>query len=672
MLPPPRKPAPGAANNPPPQPIPTADLASAAEFAPESVEPSFVAPNEAAGETDFFSELSGPSLGMAAASVPSSAGSGNTISKTSKNRRPAPQNQKWIWITTGSVAAGVAVLVAVIVLLGGNGTQPTANTSTNTSGATAHAKPESKTAEPSAVASVPIAAAGNAADSDRLVTDALPDLKHWSTDLDAAKRQAALEKKDILLVFFGSDKREWCLQLAADLLVKPEFRKYVDPRFELVLLEAPPASSMVDGKGVGRAAEIAKAAADYTVTSFPTIVLTDAEGTAFAREEYKQIPLVDHLKSFSSGLAIRKERDKLFAPTETGSDAARVYAAQLALEWLEKNELAALYAAKIHSWLELAEKIDPNNEHGQVESFFLAEVRQRLNEAGKDNPQKIHDASQPLDDWQKSGRKFKNGDLAARTYLAVAAMLFNAGDPDDGIKLLEGAYNCNPSDPRLKAYLGRLHEMTSSPVSFGSGFVFAAGGYILTNNHVIAGEGKIFVRVAGNKKEIPAEVVSTSPQLDVAVIKMVGEIPAIKPLPLATATLPRGTEVVAFGFPLGQEDVKLTQGPVSAPPSEKEHFYVLDLRVNPGNSGGPLVDMRGEVVGIVSAKTISRDEKEDSYGLAIPGQTVAGFIKQITPSIPDYHPLTADETAKLPELDKLTKVDAIVSPAVVQIVKRRG
>jgi hypothetical protein len=81
--------------------------------------------------------------------------------------------------------------------------------------------------------------------------------------------------------------------------------------------------------------------------------------------------------------------------------------------------------------------------------------------------------------------------------------------------------------------------------------------------------------------------------------------------------------------------------------------------------------MRGEVVGIVSAKTISRDEKEDSYGLAIPGQTVAGFLKTLKQPIPDFHPLSSEESAKLTEFEKLTKVDAIVSPAVVQIVKRR-
>jgi S1-C subfamily serine protease len=676
-----------------------------------------------------------PSASGAAASGSSRIGSSLSASiKTgaAKSRKPGArnQNQKWIWIGAG-IATAVAVLVLGTVMLLNNGGNGPATAEANL-GLPAHLvfdwpesdrlgakldidgkpqqvpndgavefelpqgkhrisirrigkanveqtvvlkqderhlfKPEWKDVE----TLVDAKAGAPSADNDMLVTDALPELKHWLTDIDDAKQKAAVEKKDLLLVFFGPDNRQWCLRLAADLLVKREFQKFVDPKFVLVLLEAPPAASMVDGKGTARAATIAREAAYYTVTSCPTMVLADAQGTAYAREEYKQVPLIDHLKTIADGLAIRKERDKLFAPTETGPDASRLAAAQEALAWLEKNELTALYISKLHSWLDLAAKVDPNNEKGLYESFFLADMRLRLQSAGKEDPERIRAASRPLEDWQKAGRKFKDGDVAARTYLSVAGMLFNAGDPEAATAFIEGAYNCNPGDPRLKAYLGQLHAMMTSPVSFGSGFVFAAGGYILTNNHVIAGDGKIFVRVPGNKKEIPAQVVSASPQLDVAVIKMVGDIPAIKPLPLATTTLPRGTEVVAFGYPLGQEDMKLTQGPVSAPPSEKEHYYVLDMRVNPGNSGGPLVDMKGEVVGIVSAKTVARDEKEDSYGLAIPGQTVAGFVKKVTPSVPDFHPLGADDSAKLTEQDKLTKVDAIVSQAVVQIVKRRG
>jgi S1-C subfamily serine protease len=673
------------------------------------------------------------------------AATGSTTTKSHRpaSKSQKAKNQKLIWITAGSIAAVAAVLVVAFIALGGNGgstADAPAKTGVPThlvfdwpenerfgakleidgaareiplSGAMdfelptgkhhialrqlGHAKidetvqlkigeryefkPEWKPAE-TGDGQGTVATTANPSDADMLVTDALPELKHWSTDLDAAKRQAASAKKDVLVVFFGADNRQWCLQLAKDLLVNKEFRKYADSRFELVLLEAPTAASTVDGKGIGRAAEIAKIAADYTVNSFPTMVVIGAEGTAYIREEYKQLSLVDHLKVFSSGLALQKASDQTIAAAQTGSDDQRVDAAVKALQWMGKNDLLLANAGRIREWLDLSAKVDPNNQKGQYEHFFLVDLRLRLANAGKDDPKKILSAVQPLDDWRKAGRKFKNGDLGASFYIELVTLLGQAGDSDDAEKYAIEASDLQPTDPRLRMIIGRIRAFATFPISSGSGFVFATGGYILTNNHVVDGPGKVFVRIAGEKRDIPAEVVGASAQVDLAVIKMTGEFPELKPLPVATLSLARGTEVVALGYPLPQdfgnlgfptkEDLKLTRGPISAPPTPTERFYVLDMRVNHGNSGGPLVDMRGEVVGIVSAKTNNSDQDADSYGLAIPGDTVAKFVKMLAKQMPGYHPLGPDESAKLPEFDKLTKVDEMTSPSVVQIVKRRN
>ena len=313
----------------------------------------------------------GPVLGGS-----SVAAAGSTTSKSHRpaSMSQKAKNQKLIWITAGSIAAVAAVLVVAFIALGGNGgstadARAKAGVPTHLvfdwpenerfgakleiDGAAreiplsgvmdfelptgkhhialrqlGHAKidetvqlkfgeryefkPEWKAAE-TGDGQGTVATAANPSDVDMLVTDALPELKHWSTDLAAAKRQAASAKKDVLVVFFGADNRQWCLQLGKDLLVNKEFRKYADSRFELVLLEAPTAASTVDGKGIGRAAEIAKIAADYTVNSFPTMVLIGAEGTAYIREEYKELSLVDHLKAFSSGLALQKAADHTIA-----------------------------------------------------------------------------------------------------------------------------------------------------------------------------------------------------------------------------------------------------------------------------------------------------------------------------------------------------------------------
>jgi serine protease Do len=91
-------------------------------------------------------------------------------------------------------------------------------------------------------------------------------------------------------------------------------------------------------------------------------------------------------------------------------------------------------------------------------------------------------------------------------------------------------------------------------------------------------------------------------------------------------------------------------------------MYLLDCKVNPGNSGGPLCDKRGQVVGLVSAKSFSGAGVE-SYGMAVPSGVVHEFL---TANLPDYTPTRA-AAASLGEWDE---VDRMVSPSVVMILKR--
>ena len=92
-------------------------------------------------------------------------------------------------------------------------------------------------------------------------------------------------------------------------------------------------------------------------------------------------------------------------------------------------------------------------------------------------------------------------------------------------------------------------------------------------------------------------------------------------------------------------------------------MYLLDCTVNPGNSGGPLCDKRGLVVGLVSAKTFG-GEGVGSYGMARPTNGVADFLKA---QLPGFKPATGQGAAKLAEW---SDVDALVSPSVVMILKR--
>jgi serine protease Do len=137
----------------------------------------------------------------------------------------------------------------------------------------------------------------------------------------------------------------------------------------------------------------------------------------------------------------------------------------------------------------------------------------------------------------------------------------------------------------------------------GSGFIIRADGYVLTNAHVVAGAATVTVRLADAKREFRGRVVGADTRTDVALLKV-----DAADLPVArigsSDSLQAGEWVAAIGSPFGLANT-ITGGIVSAlgrtlPVESFVPFIQTDVAVNPGNSGGPLLNMRGEVVGINS------------------------------------------------------------------------
>ncbi|SDP37106.1 DegQ family serine endoprotease [Desulforhopalus singaporensis] len=166
----------------------------------------------------------------------------------------------------------------------------------------------------------------------------------------------------------------------------------------------------------------------------------------------------------------------------------------------------------------------------------------------------------------------------------------------------------------------------------GSGFIISKNGFILTNNHVVAGADVIKVALA-DEREFTAKVVGTDPQTDVALIK-IDDPENLPVLPLGdSAALEAGEWVIAIGNPFGLSQT-VTVGVVSATGrssigiNEYENFIQTDAAINPGNSGGPLLNGAGEVVGINTA-LFSRTGGYMGIGFAIPINMAKSIEKQL-------------------------------------------
>ncbi len=153
----------------------------------------------------------------------------------------------------------------------------------------------------------------------------------------------------------------------------------------------------------------------------------------------------------------------------------------------------------------------------------------------------------------------------------------------------------------------------------GSGVVIDESGIILTNNHVVAGDGDVTVRLYDGR-EFKGSNVWTDPKSDIAVVKIDADHLTAAKIGNSDA-ISVGDWVLALGQPFGLEST-VTAGIISAKHrgigiTERENFLQTDAAINPGNSGGPLVNLDGEVVGINTAIS-SRSGGSEGVGFAVP------------------------------------------------------
>jgi S1-C subfamily serine protease len=176
------------------------------------------------------------------------------------------------------------------------------------------------------------------------------------------------------------------------------------------------------------------------------------------------------------------------------------------------------------------------------------------------------------------------------------------------------------------------------PDAFGSGFYVTSNGYLLTNQHVVDGAREVFI-YSGSKR-LPATVVKTDAANDLALLKVSGSFDA---LPVSSSRgVKLGQTVSTVGFPnpnLQGKSPKLTKGEISSlsGASDDAKYFQISVPVQPGNSGGPLVDAYGNVVGVVTAKLsagaalATTGDLPENVNYAVKGTFVMGFLE----SVPD-------------------------------------
>jgi serine protease Do len=155
------------------------------------------------------------------------------------------------------------------------------------------------------------------------------------------------------------------------------------------------------------------------------------------------------------------------------------------------------------------------------------------------------------------------------------------------------------------------------PRGVGSGFIISVDGFVLTNAHVVDGADDVYVTLT-DKREYKAKIIGVDKRTDVAVVKIEGSN-----LPRLTIGDPNklrvGEWVIAIGSPFGLDNT-VTAGIISAKARDTGDYLPLiqtDVAVNPGNSGGPLINMRGEVVGI-NSQIYSRSGGYMGISFAVP------------------------------------------------------
>ncbi|MDH3219773.1 MAG: trypsin-like peptidase domain-containing protein [Gammaproteobacteria bacterium] len=204
--------------------------------------------------------------------------------------------------------------------------------------------------------------------------------------------------------------------------------------------------------------------------------------------------------------------------------------------------------------------------------------------------------------------------------LLLASPALDTGYMDDGVNLQDIDIVYGNPDTRFISQTGAIEKASvtiRTAGGHGSGFVISAPGYVLTNHHVVARNREVIVIMDGREQR--AVVVRSNPGRDVALLKLEQRFDA-EPMHIDTNDVTLGEEIYVVGTPLDERlNFSISRGIISARRVlDERSYYQTDAAVNPGNSGGPVFNSSGNVIGITVAGLFTKDGGSRNINYVIP------------------------------------------------------
>ncbi|MGB6222950.1 thioredoxin family protein [Haloferula sp.] len=297
----------------------------------------------------------------------------------------------------------------------------------------------------------------------------------WTSDFEAAKKQAAAEKKDLLLDFTGSDWCGWCIKLNKEVFQEDVFKTGVKDTLVLVELDFPSDKSKLSKETQAQNAKLGK---EFNIRGYPTIMLCDATGKPFAKTGYKSGGPENYLTHLNELIAAREKRDAAFAAAKKATDNAEK--AKFLVEGLEvlSNSIVEGYYADVVA--EIVE-LDPADSTGYIkEREEVAAQKEAAAEKEATNQKKVQEFTKttlgPLmraKDYDKATATVatfikENPDLDNETKINISLSsqlprLVAEGDADAATKFIDELVVAYPN-PKFAARADRIKTMVRADI----------------------------------------------------------------------------------------------------------------------------------------------------------------------------------------------------------------